>query len=156
MPTVPQSPNGNGNGSNRPDPAYMMMAAAQMFKNGNLTVEQQKARQEAGPEYVETINAMGDIGRLGQGFTSEGKTRSELIEDVRQTGQIGQADRAADVSMQRIKGQPFVYEMRKQQAGRTKEAPSQMAKDLGYEDIDAAADRIATQRAQSIMATRRR
>lgn len=153
MPTVPG--NGNGNGGQRPTPEYMMMAAATMFKNGNLTVEQQKARQEAGQEYTETIQAMGDIGNLGQKFSAEGKTRSQDVEDVRDTGQIGQADRAADVSLQKMKGVPVAYEMRKMQAGQTKKAPTQMAKDLGYEDIDAAADRITKARAQNVMATRR-
>lgn len=153
---VPSSPS-NGNGDRqRPDATYVMMAAATMFKNGNLTEEQKQARQEVGPEYTETLKAMGDIGGLGQGFTAEGKTRSENVEDVRQTGQIGQADRAADVSLGRIKGQGVGYELTKMTAGRTKIAPSVMAKQLGYEDIDRAADAAAANRAKQIMAVRRR
>lgn len=184
---VPQSPQSSDNVPTAPRPsgAYVMMAAATMFKNGNLTEEQRagasqaggvqshsetagdldvdavhgfptpdqrKARKEAGDELTQSLLSTGEIGRIGQKFTAEGKRRSENVEDVRQSSLADKYQREADVAMQKVQGKPAINAALTSMMG--KKAQSEMARQLGYEDVEPAANRIAARRAATIMRVR--
>jgi hypothetical protein len=136
-----------------------MMAAATMFKNGNLTEEQKYTKPTAGatgPEYSDVdLNApkVGtDIRAVAGGFTSGVDTsrqrRSQDIEDVRDPSVAGQAQKGADLAYARQTRQPTSQPTTDDQArltaqqGTRRGSRSEMAKQLGIRDIDDAMDYI--------------
>lgn len=161
---------GNDNGSSpqsaegppAPDDTYLMLAAATMHAQGRLTKQQQPGFVKPGPgergaEYSDVTITPEGYKQLGEatggiriGDTSK-QRRSEETEDIRDESMTAQARRAGDLSMARQKKQPFSQPTAGDIA-RTRGQPdlstTQMAKQLGINDVDAFMDFLENQRAK--------
>lgn len=183
MPTVPTndnnqpSPVGGGNGGNgKPSDAYMLMAAATMYRQGRLTEDQQPTfdnmtnteraargippQGAQGEEYgdipADMPKTAADIKAISSGIktgdTSQ-QRRSEDVEDKRARGAADYVQSQADLLLARQKAQPYSQPtaedvQRTSMAGTRKGSRSVMAKQLGIRDIDAFSDFIDAQLAK--------